>query len=373
VLDNAQPSDRRYSSPRKYSLDLINKVATEVWNFPMNQSIYCPFCGSVYEDAPNNYLIDYAIVNGGLPGRPTFAQLLGVDAAGETIFSYRYPAINCGTIYRAVPVHLESTNFPTVGPQPLNLSTRGNVSGGDGVLIGGFVITGTDPKTVVLRALGPSLSSFSVSGVLGDPVLKLYNSSNTLIATNDNWQNDPHNADIQKNGLAPGNLLESATFQTLAPGAYTVIVSGKDSATGIGLVELYDLSPLSNSQLKNMSTRGSVGTGDDVLISGFTIGDVGNTTVIVRALGPSLARFGVSGVLSDPTLTIFDSTGTAIATNDNWRDDVNAIDVQRNSLSPPNEQESALVLQLPAGEYTAVVSGANGGTGIALAEVYSLH
>jgi hypothetical protein len=159
----------------------------------------------------------------------------------------------------------------------------------------------------------------------------------------------------------------------LAPGAYTVIVTGKDSSTGISLVQLYDLSPLSNSQLKNLSTRGNVGTGDDVLISGFTVGDVGSTTVIVRALGPSLASFGVSGVLSDPTLTIYDSTGTAIATNDNWRDDVNAIDVQRNSLSPPNEQESALVLQLPAGEYTAVVTGANGGTGIALAEVYSLH
>jgi hypothetical protein len=209
--------------------------------------------------------------------------------------------------------------------------------------------------------------------VLSDPVLKLYNSSHALIATNDNWQSDPHNADIQKNGLAPDNLLESATLQTLAPGAYTVIVSGKDSATGIGLVELYDLSPLSNSQLTNMSTRGSVGTGEGVLISGFTIGDVGSTTVVVRALGPSLARFGVSPVLSDPTLTIYDSTGTAIASNDNWRDDVNAIDVQRNALSPPNEQESALVLQLPAGEYTAVVSGANGGTGIGLAEVYSLH
>jgi hypothetical protein len=381
VFDNGQNSlfqqppgaSREYASPRKYSLDLVNKVATEVWNFPMNQSIHSPFCGSCYEDAPHNYLIDYAFVNGGLPGRPTFAQLIGLDASGEKIFYYQYPTVSCNTAYNSIPLHLESTNFPTVGPQPLNLSTRGNVSGGDGVLIGGFVITGTDPKTVVLRALGPSLSSFSVSGVLGDPVLKLYNSSNTLIATNDNWQNDPHNADIQKNGLAPGNLLESATFQTLAPGAYTVIVSGKGSATGIGLVELYDLSPLSNSQLKNMSTRGSVGTNDDVLISGFTIGDVGNTTVIVRALGPSLARFGVSGVLSDPTLTIFDSTGTAIATNDNWRDDVNAIDVQRNSLSPPNEQESALVLQLPAGEYTAVVSGANGGTGIALAEVYSLH
>ena len=372
VLDNAQPSDRRYSSPRKYRLDLVNKVATEVWNFPMNRSIYCPFCGSVYEDAPNNYLIDYAIVNGGLPGRPTFAQLLGVDAAGNVIFSYRYPAINCGTIYRALPIHLENTKFPTVGPQPLNLSTRGNVLTGDGVLIGGFVITGTEPKTMVFRALGPSLSSFGVSGVLRDPVLNLYNSSHTLIATNDNWQSDPHHADIQKNGLAPARLLESATFRTLAPGAYTVIVRGKNLATGIGLVELYDLSPLSNSKLKKISTRGSVGTLDDALISGFIVGDVGNTTVIVRALGPSLGRSGVSGALRDPVLTIFDSTGTAIATNDNWRDDVNAIDVQRNALSPPNERESALVLHLPAGEYTAVVSGANGGTGIGLVEVYTL-
>ena len=209
--------------------------------------------------------------------------------------------------------------------------------------------------------------------MLSDPVLSLYNSSRTLIATNDNWQSDPHNADIQKNGLAPANLLESATFQILPPGAYTVIVRGKNLATGIGLVELYDLSPLSNSKLKKMSTRGSVGTLDDVLISGFTVGDVGSTTVIVRALGPSLGRFGVSGALSDPVLTIFDSTGTAIAINDNWRDDVNAIDVQRNALSPPNERESALVLHLPAGEYTAVVSGANGGTGIGLVEVYSLH
>jgi len=272
-----------------------------------------------------------------------------------------------------LPIHLENTKFPTVGPQPLNLSTRGNVSSGDGVLVGGFVITGTEPKTMVLRALGPSLSSFGVTGVLSDPVLNLYNSSHTLIATNDNWQSDPHNADIQKNGLAPARLSESATFQTLAPGAYTVIVKGKDLATGIGLVELYDLSPLSNSELKNMSTRGPVGTGDDALISGFIVGDVGNTTVVVRALGPSLGRFGVSGVLSDPTLTIYDSTGTVIASNDNWRDDVNAIDVQRNALSPPNERESALVLHPPAGAYTAVVRGANGGTGIALAEVYTLH
>ena len=190
----------------------------------MNQSIYCPFCGSVYEDAPNNYLIDYAIVNGGLPGRPTFAQLLGVDSNGETIFSYRYPAINCGTIYRALPIHLENTKFPTVGPQPLNLSTRGNVSSGDGVLIGGFVITGTEAKTIVLRALGPSLSSFGVTGVLSDPVLNLYNSSHTLIATNDNWQSDPHNAASGRMDSRQAIYWNRPLSKSCPPGSYTVIV-----------------------------------------------------------------------------------------------------------------------------------------------------
>ena len=262
-----------------------------------------------------------------------------------------------------------------MGPQALNLSTRGVVSSGDSVLIGGFIVTGPNPKSVVLRALGPSLSGFGLSGVLTDPVLRVYNSSRTLIATNDNWQSDLNHFILEANGLAPANLLESATVQTLAPGAYTVIVRGKGPTPGIGLVELYDLSTQSSSTLKNMSTRGSIGTGDDVLISGFIVGDVESATVVVRALGPTLATppYGVSGVLSDPILTIYDSTGTAIASNDNWQDNVNAIDVQRNGLAPPNASESALVLHLPAGAYTAIVSGANGGTGIGLAEVYTLH
>jgi hypothetical protein len=302
-----------------------------------------------------------------------FAELLGLNAAGETIFFYRYPATNCTEIYRALPVHLENTKFPTVGPQAINLSTRGLVGTGDNVVIGGFIITGTDPKTIVLRALGPSLSSFGLSGVLSDPVLRVYNSSRTLIATNDNWQSDPNHFVVEANGLTPANLLESATAQTLAPGAYTVIVTGKDATPGIGLVELYDLSPLSNSKLRNMSTRGSVGTVDNVLISGFIVGDVGSATVVVRALGPSLAAYGVSGALSDPTLTIYDSSGSAIASNDNWHDDVNWIDVRKNALSPKDQRESALVLHLPPGAYTAIVRGANGGTGIGLAEVYTLH
>lgn len=380
VFDNGEMSlvqmppgaQREYASPRKYSLDLVGKIATEVWNYPMNQSIHNPFCGSIYEDAPHNYLIDYALVNGGLPGVPVFAQLLGLNAAGEKIFYYQYSTSNCNTAYNSIPIHLENTMFPIVGPQALNLSTRGVVSVGDNVLIGGFIITGTDPKTMVLRALGPSLSGFGLSGVLADPVLKVYNSSRTLIATNDNWQSDPGHAEISANGLAPANLLESATLQTLAPGAYTVIVTGKDSTPGIALVELYDLSPLSNSKLANMSTRGSVGTVDSVLISGFIVGDVASSTVVVRALGPSLASFGVSGVLSDPTLTIYDATGTVIASNDNWQNDINAIDVRKNGLAPPNASESAIVLHLPAGAYTAVVRGANGGTGNALVEVYEL-
>src|SRR5919198_3502200 len=155
VFDNGQksqfqdpPGDQRdYASPRKYTVDLAGNVATEVWNYPANQNILSPFCGSVYEDAPLNYLIDYAIVNGTLPGVPTFAQLAGLDALGERIFYYQYPTMGCSTAYNSIPIHLESTKFPTVGPQPLNLSTRGLVSTNDNVLIGGFIVTASEPGT----------------------------------------------------------------------------------------------------------------------------------------------------------------------------------------------------------------------------------
>ena len=279
--------------PRKYKLDLNAKTATEIWNFELAQSLWCPFCGSVYEDAPFNYLINFTFVDG-VKDPGTLAQWIGLNEDGETAFRYQYHSTpGCTVSFNAIPLHLENTKFPAVGPLPQNLSTRGTVSIGDNVLIGGFIITGSEPKTILLRALGPSLGSFGVSHPVRDPVLRVYNSSHTLIATNDNWQSDPHNADIQKSGLAPANLLESATLQTLAPGAYTVIVTGKDPSPGTGLVELYDLSPRSNSNLVNMSTRGSVGTDDDVLISGFIVGDVGSATVIVRALGPSLTSSGV--------------------------------------------------------------------------------
>jgi hypothetical protein len=255
-----------------------------------------------------------------------------------------------------------------------NLSTRGSVSSGDNVLINGFIVKGTDPRTVILRALGPSLSGFGIPSALPDPVLSLYNSSGTLIATNDDWQTDIGSAFIEQYGLAPGNSAESATLQqNLAPGAYTMVVTGKNITQGISLAEVYELyGPGLNSKLGNVSGRSFVGTGDNVLIGGFIVGDVGSGTVIVRAIGPSLGSFGVSQPLSDPVLTIYDSNGSAIATSDNWQNDNNAILVERNRLAPPNALDSAIVLRLPAGAYTAVVRGANGATGNALVEVYHL-
>ena len=380
VFDNGEMSlfqeppgeNRRYATPRKYTVNLTTSVATEIWNYPQGESILSPFCGSVYEDAPLNYLIDYAFVNGTLPP-PQYAQLLALDALGQTIFYYQYPTTGCNTAYNSIPIHLENTKFPTVGPQALNLSTRGLVSGGDNVLIGGFIVSGTVPKTMVLRALGPSLSDYGVSNVLPDPVLSVYDSSGSLVGYNDNWQSDLNHSVTEANGLAPANALESALVRTLNPGAYTVVVTGVNATSGIGLVEVYDITPLATTKFVNMSTRGFAGTSDNVLISGFIIGDVDSATVVVRALGPSLTSFGVSGVLSDPTLTIVDSTGAVIATNNNWQDNINFVDVQKNGLAPPNASESALVLHLPAGAYTAIVSGADGGTGVALAEVYALQ
>lgn len=364
-------ANRPYASPRNDQLDLGANLATEVWNYEMDRSILDPICSSIYEDAPYNYLIDYSFV-GGFNAEVKYAQLLGLDASGNTIFYYQYPTDNCMQAFNSVPLHLERSSFPRVGPQTLNISMRGMVAPGDGALIAGFIVTGTEDKKVVLRALGPSLGDSGLSDLLQDPVLTLFDASETAIATNDNWQSDPGAAEISSEGLAPSAEAEAATVQSLAPGAYTVVVTGQADFAGIGLVEVYDLSTETDSRLANISARGLIGSGDNVLIGGFIVGDVDSATVVIRALGPSLSPT-VGGTLSDPLLTIYDNNGVVIGDNDNWQDDVHADEVAKNGLSPSNATESAIVLRLPAGAYSAIANGVNGGTGVVLVEVYDLE
>ena len=382
--DNGFPSSfqhpigelRPFSSPRKYQVDLTRKLATEVWNYEQNQSVFSPICSCVYEDAPLNYLITFSSIGFGTPNGSV--ELLGLNSAGETgetIFYYQYPSAPCQVAYNSRPIHLEDTKFPAVQHRVENLSTRGTVMSGDNVLINGFVVSGPGTKTVVVRALGPSLDSFGVSSVLADPVLTVFNSSGEIIASNDNWQTNAGATFIAENGLAPSDPSEAAAVvANLAPGAYTVVVTGANSTEGISLAEVYEIPrPGGTSTLANLSGRSFVGTGDNVLVSGFIVGDVGSATVVVRALGRSLASFGVSNPLTDPVLTIYDSKGSVIASNGNWQSDPNnVVLLPKNGLAPPNPFDSALVLHLPAGAYTAIVRGANGATGNALVEVYQL-
>jgi hypothetical protein len=259
----------------------------------------------------------------------------------------------------------------------LNLSSRMRVLTDDRVLIAGFIITGTDLKRVLIRGIGPSLSGVGVT--LSDPVLELHQGSITL-ATSDNWKVQPdgtsQQADIEATTIPPAGDTESAILAVLSPGAYTAVLSGKGGGTGVGVIEVYDLGQGANSQPANISIRGFVDTGDNVMIGGLIVGGgsgSGTARVILRALGTSIP---VAGALGDPTLELHDGSGTAIAFNDNWktRPDGSSqqAEVEATGLPPTNGLESALVQTLPAGNYTAIVRGVNGTTGVGLVEAYNL-
>ena len=264
------------------------------------------------------------------------------------------------------------TPTPTATPSKLlNIATRMRVQTGDNVLIGGFIVTGTDPKRVIIRGIGPSLAQF-FSGALVDPTLELYQGS-TLLVMNDNWKTDQQ-AEIEATGIPPTNDLESAIVRTLTPGSYTAILRGKGNTTGIGVVEAYDLDRAANSKLANISTRGFVETGDNVMIGGLIIGPAGgaSVTVVVRAIGPSLSNFGISGALQDPTLDLVNSDGVVIRSNNDWRDSQQS-QIIATGLQPSDDRESALVETLAPGNYTAIVRGVGNTTGVALVEAYHLQ
>jgi glucose/arabinose dehydrogenase len=257
--------------------------------------------------------------------------------------------------------------------QPLQISTRLRVETGDNVLIGGFIITGSGNKQVLVRGIGPSLAAKGVTGPLNDPVLALHASDRSVIASNDNWQ-DSQRDQILQTGAAPGDDREAALVATLQTGAYTAIVSGKDNTSGVGLAEVYDLQPGGGSRIANLSTRGFVRNDPDVMIGGVILGgNSGSASVVFRALGPSLANSQLTTVLNDPVLDLRDQNGVRVAINDNWQDDpAQAAQLSAAGLAPGDSRESAMAVTLTPAAYTAIVTGKNGGTGLSLVELYDL-
>lgn len=290
--------------------------------------------------------------------------------------------------------HAVSAATNPAPPTPLsrlaNISTRAFVETGENVVIGGFIVQGSEAKRVIIRALGPELTQYGVADPLSNPTLELHNGAGALIASNNNWvttiiggiitQNQVR--DIMNSGYAPSNGLESAIIADLSPGNYTAIVRGVNNGTGVGLVEVYDLDPvtISSSILRNISSRSIVLTGDDVMIGGFIVQDSGPKRVIVRAIGPELTQYGVQNVLTDPTLELHDGRGALIASNDNWQTTViggiitrdQVMDIQGSGHAPSDPSESAIIADLPPGRYTAIVRGKNIIVGVALVEVYDL-
>jgi hypothetical protein len=278
----------------------------------------------------------------------------------------------------AKSIYDNGPSYLTANPAPslVNLSTRAFVGLGDGALIGGFIIQGSQPATVVLRAIGNSLPAIGISNALIDPVMELHSASGATIATSDDFIDNADASTIAGYHLDPTNSRESAILATLNPGSYTVIVrcwddttTTTDNLTGTAVVELYDLHT-TGGRAGNISTRGQVLAGDQVLIGGFIVGGSQPKTVAVRALGPSLA--GVANALSNPMVELRDASGNLIRSNNNWGDDPQAEQIQSEGLAPSQPAESALQVTLNPGSYTAIVRGVNGATGIGLIEIYDL-
>jgi hypothetical protein len=293
----------------------------------------------------------------------------GVAISGENVL------VDTGEDFAHIYVRTDGTTSPRICTdgkplQLLNIATRLRVQTGENVLIGGLIVTGSQPKKVILRAIGPSLAGV-FSGALSDPVLELYQ-GDTLLARNENWK-DSQQAEIEATTIPPSHELESSIVQTLPPGSYTAVMSGHSETTGIGVIEVYDLDQAANSRLANIASRGFVEAGDNVMIGGLIVGGDGSTDarILIRAIGPSLGNAGVADALADPTLELRDVNGEILRENDDWQQSQQA-EIEATSIPPSDPAESALIVTLPSGNYTAVVRGKGDTSGVGLVEVYNL-
>lgn len=298
---------------------------------------------------------------------------LKVDSAGSLYYVTRG---NNGQVFK---IQYTPSPTPTPSPQaqPLNISTRMRVETGDHVMIGGFIVNGTADKPMILRGMGPSLAGSGIppAELLQDPVLELRAASGALLSENDNWRDSPFSDVIKGTPFQPGDDREAVIVATVQPGSYTTLLSGKNLTTGVGLVEAYDTDQAADSKLANISTRGFVQTGDNVMIGGFILGgDGGSTEIAIRGIGPSLTQVGLNGVLADPALELRDHNGTLLDSNDDWMDDpATAAELSAHGLGLVNSHESGIVAVLAPGAFTTILAGNNGATGIALVEVYNLR
>lgn len=309
-----------------------------------------------------------------------FARGVAVDSAGRAVVAgYADGLVGVARLAGggalpgpgATPTATPAPTAPpasTPTPTPnrfVNISTRLRVETGENVLIGGFIVTGSTEKRIIIRALGPSLP---VQGALANPVLELFDGNGQFVASNDNWQEAANKQEIIDSTIAPPNEFESAILRDVAPGAYTAVVRDAADGAGVGLVEIYDLGPAQDAKLANISTRGRVLTGESVMIGGLILSGSSPQSVILRAIGPSLP---VNGRLEDPLLELFDGNGSLLGSNNNWKESQES-EIEVTTIPPSNDLESAIVTSLPPGAYTAVVRGVNDTTGVALIEAYAL-
>jgi YVTN family beta-propeller protein len=364
-------------STGRYLFFAKNQASIEVYDLQGSAPV------SLYgtEGEAFSYQVSFSFTNAtftvtGLPAGLSFDSSTHTITGTPTADGVFHVVVTATNGSSAETVEITLTLYPN--EQAQNISTRLDVLTGDDVGIAGFIIAGSDDKQVVVRAIGPSLETngHPLPGRLGNPSLELHDSTGRVIASNDDWLADQNAYLVEQFDLAPPSQYEAALFRLLPPGSYTLVVSGVNATTGIALAEVYDVgnngeSGMGVSRLANISTRGKVLTGNDVMIGGLILGGSADAKILLRALGPSLRSKGVSDPLADPQLDLFDSNGNKIATNDNWKDSQETA-IKATGLAPGNNLESAILMTLPPAAYTAVVSGVGGKAGVGLVEAYNL-